>query len=75
MTYNLDFFLLAEDVASKLFEGDIQLAPEDLDFLSQSGKDKNIRKRNAHRTRQRLWRTKIIPYEIDNELGETICFN
>ncbi|XP_031568761.1 MAM and LDL-receptor class A domain-containing protein 1-like [Actinia tenebrosa] len=53
----------AEDVDSKLFEGDIELSPEDMQQA-----DNRMSKRNAQRTRQKLWRTKIIPYEIDSEL-------
>ena len=75
MTYDVNEFLdlviyLATDATSQLFEGDIQLTPEDLAFMKRQ---RTNSKRNAQRMRQGVWRTKVIPYEIDTLLGKCIC--
>ena len=47
-----------------LFEGDIDLAEEEKE------KETASHKRNAHRDRSRLWRTKRVPYVITEGIGE-----
>ncbi|KAK3703616.1 hypothetical protein QZH41_019160 [Actinostola sp. cb2023] len=56
----------ATDAIQSLFEGDIQLDPEDLALLNRH--ETNTYKRNAQRMRQGLWRTREIPYEVDTVL-------
>ena len=56
-------YILVEDVDSELEEGDI--VPEE-----SSDDNGEQEKRNALRNRKSLWRTKIVPYEVTDELSE-----
>ena len=49
----------------KLFEGDVKLREDDLD-------ERHEVKRNALRDRNKLWLTRIIPYEISDDLSEYV---
>ena len=55
-----------------IYEGDIDLSPDDNVDLRNSGDvdaAQNIRrKRNAARDRKRLWVTRLVPYEYDSQL-------
>ena len=60
-------YVLVEDVDSKLEEGDI--------VHEESSDDSGeLDKRNALRSRKKLWRTKIVPYEVTAELSEFQMF-
>lgn len=58
-----------------IYEGDIDLSPDDNVDLRNSGDvdaAQNIRrKRNAARDRKRLWVTRLIPYEYDSQLPDS----
>jgi len=58
-----------------IYEGDIDLSPDDNVDLSDAGDvdGENIgvrRKRNAARNRKKLWVTRVVPYEFDSSLPE-----
>ncbi|EDO44551.1 predicted protein, partial [Nematostella vectensis] len=55
------------DESPDLFEGDIELTPDEVSLLSSQTFD-DVTKRNAHLHRQGLWRARTIPYEIDTVL-------
>ena len=57
------------------FEGDIELTPDVIEQLKQfkdaennGQSSSNITKRNARRDRSRLWVTKIVPYEVPENM-------
>ena len=56
------------DIEPELYEGDIVLT-------SNPDKSNELReKRNAHRLRQYVWKTKIVPYEVSDQLGKISFF-
>ena len=67
--FNLFAVLFPESGKNGLFEGDIDLTDHDrVDMSSFGDIDGPIKtnvKRNAQRTRQGLWITRVVPYEID----------
>ena len=48
----------------ELFEGDVKLREDDLE-----NRNSDEVKRNALRERSKLWPTRVIPYEIADELS------
>ena len=70
--YRTFFFRrLGNDV--NMYEADIKLSPDDnVDLRNDGDVDGGQlpvrRKRNAERDRKKLWVTRVIPYEYDNDL-------
>lgn len=56
-----------------MFEGDIELTDHDhvntMNTGDVDGPIGNIVRRNAARSRQGLWQTRVIPYEIDSAIS------
>ena len=61
-------FFQEEDVEPQLFEGDILLGPDHDGANEDGGMPRE--KRNVQRSRNYIWKAKIIPYEISNQLSE-----
>ena len=62
--FYLIFISKAVDIEPELYEGDIVL-PSNPDQSNELRE-----KRNARRLRQYIWKTKIVPYEVSDQLGK-----
>ena len=79
-TWPYIFLLGFLDVRNKLYEADIVLSDEEKKQVDQReegdadgpGAAKDLIKRNAVRNRQKLWKSRVVPYRISPAL--CVCF-